>query len=248
MCHDVSFRTHTKALNDYLPGHVEIDPALREDFSSAHVQAHAESPYPIATQEEETESYKISPMAWGISKVYNARAEKVLNERSEWYTIHENRCLIPVTGIYEHREIKGWKKKVPYHIKPKERELFCIPGLYKHMADKNSGEVLETRFTLITRAANDVMKQIHNHGLNKHRMPLFLPKELELEWLRPDASEKELREVLRYEIPSEELDYWPVWTLRTNKERPDRKDKDQPYEWEGLPPLGQDEAPALFKD
>ena len=59
--------------------------------------------------------------------------------------------------------------------------MFCIPGLFHYNSlmpsNPETGEVRGT-FTLITRAANPVMRQIHNSGDNAHRMPLFLTKDL----------------------------------------------------------------------
>ena len=57
--------------------------------------------------------------------------------------------------------------------------------------DPETGEV-RGMFTLITRAANPLMRQIHNSGDNAFRMPLFLPKEMELEWLRPDLTDTDI--------------------------------------------------------
>jgi putative SOS response-associated peptidase YedK len=151
-----------------------------------------------------------------------------------------------VTGIYEHREVKGWKNKVPYHIKLKGRDLFCIPGLYYYNrvrpSNAETGEMIGM-FTLITRPANEVMRQIHNSGDQAFRMPMFLPnKEMELAWLKNDLTDKELGDILNYELPSEELDYWPVYSIRTTKPRPDSKTKTDPYEWAHLPILGSDES------
>ena len=42
------------------------------------------------------------------------------------------RCLIPVSGTYEHGKIMGWSKKVPHYIAEKGRDIFYIRGLY-HM-------------------------------------------------------------------------------------------------------------------
>ena len=44
-----------------------------------------------------------------------------------------------------------------------------------------------------------------------------------------------------YEIPSEELEAWPVFTIRSTKPRPDGNEKNQPWDWPGLPELGNDE-------
>lgn len=178
----------------------------------------------------------------GRSSMCNAQSEKIVgDERSYWRRIRHNRCLIPVTGIYEHREIKTSRNKIPYHVRIKNRELFCLPGLYtfSHFADKSTGELTPT-FTVITRAANPVMAQIHNSGTHAGRMPLFLTRELEEKWLQPNLSDQQIQSVLDYALPAEELDYWPVHTIRGPKERPDQKKKYEPYNWPGLPALGND--------
>jgi hypothetical protein len=71
-------------------------------------------------------------------------------------------------------------------------------------------------------------------------MPLMVPKELELKWLQEDLTDEEIQQILDYEMPSDQLEYHPVYTIRTTKERPDGRGKLEPYEWPGLPPLGQD--------
>jgi len=53
----------------------------------------------------------------------------------------------------------------------------------------------------------------------------------------PDLSDEEIDEILKYEMPSENLEYWPVYTIRSPKPRPDSKIKIEMYEWENLPPL-----------
>jgi putative SOS response-associated peptidase YedK len=84
------------------------------------------------------------------------------------------------------------------------------------------------------------MKQIHNGGDNAFRMPLFLPKELEMKWLQPDLSDADLKNIMDYQMPSEELKYHSVNTIRTTKERADGKTKIHEFQWANLPPLGQD--------
>ena len=121
--------------------------------------------------------------------------------------------------------------------------MFCIPGLYYYspFPDVETGEIKGT-FTLITRSANNVMKQIHNGGPNVYRMPMFLPKEQELQWLKPEMTDEGIQEILDFEMPSEQLDYWPVFTIRSTKPRPDHLEKTAPFTWPNLPPLGNDES------
>jgi putative SOS response-associated peptidase YedK len=255
MCYDISFSTTIEEITDYLPDMI-IDPQISINYDmKLHVIAQAFQKYPVIIFEDA--SYKLKLFEWGVIPEYmntpekikkgrnsmcNARSEKIVEDKkSYWHRIRKKRCLIPVTGIFEHREIKTWKNKVPYHVQLKDRKVFCIAGLYHYpnRADIETGEVTGT-FTLITRGANEVMKQIHNGGDNAFRMPLFLPRELEQKWLLPDLTDQEMQEILDYELPAELLQYAPVFTIRTTKERPDGKGKLDPYEWANLPPLGQD--------
>lgn len=254
MCYDISFSSNIELIADYLPG-IVIDPQLTIDFDTTiHVQAQAFRKYPIILFEDD--QYKLKTFEWGVIADYmntpekikqsrhwmcNAQSEKVIGDKkSFWRRIRSKRCLVPVTGIYEHREIKGWKNKVPYLVRINDRPLFCIPGLYFYspIPDIETGEVKGT-FTLITRPANPVMKQIHNGGPNAGRMPLFLTKELELKWLEPGLTDEDIQAIMDFEMPSTNLEYWPVFSIRTTRPRPDNKLKNEPFEWENLPPLAE---------
>jgi putative SOS response-associated peptidase YedK len=256
MCYDISYSTRLESILDYLP-ELGLTDQLELDFESfVHVQAQAYRKYPVIIFENG--EYKLKNFEWGIIADYmntpekikkqrsfmcNARSEKILDDKkSYWHRIRAKRCLIPVTAIYEHREIKGWKNKVPYLVSIKDRELFCIPGLYHYspIPDPETGEVKGT-FTVITRPANSLMMKIHNGGDNAFRMPLFLQdKEMELRWLKPDLIDEQIREILNFELPSEALNYHTVWTIRGKSLRPDRQAKNAPFEWPGLPELGND--------
>ena len=252
MCYDISFSSGIQLITDYLP-EIEIDNQLAFDFDTTiHVMAQAFREYPIIINDDG--KYKLRSFEWGVVADYmnspekvkqmrqwmcNAQSEKVVNDKkSFWRRIRNKRCLIPVTGIYEHREIKGWKNKVPYFVRIHDRPLFCLPGLYYYspLPDLETGEVKGT-FTLLTRAANPLMKKIHNSGTHAYRMPLFLTKELEMKWLQPNLTDEQIQSILDYEIPADDLEQWPVFSIRTNKPRPDNKLKTEPYEWPELPPL-----------
>jgi putative SOS response-associated peptidase YedK len=203
---------------------------------------------------------KLKAFEWGVIADYmdtpekikkmrnsmcNARSEKIIEDkRSVWHKLRKKRCLIPVNGIFEHREIKGWKTKVPYYVRLKNRPMFCLPGLY-HYPNKptniETGEVVGT-FTIITRPANEVMRQIHNSGDNASRMPLFLPKDLETEWLDPSLNDDQIQAILDFEMPSEELHYDSVFSIRTTKPHPQNGSKIDRFDWPNLPPLWQDDG------
>lgn len=261
MCLDIAYYSALELIDSYFPDLVH-DAEIHFDLDMGmHFMALGHNRYPVILYGDG--HYHLQNFEWGIIAEYmdtpekikamrrsmvNARSEKILDDKqSFWHRIRRTRCLIPVTGIYEHRAINGWKNKVPYHIKLSGRPMFCIPGLYhyntKLPSDPETGE-MRGMFTLITRAANATMRQIHNSGDNAFRMPLFLPKELEMEWLRPDLTDNEIGALLAYEMPPEQLEYDPVFSIRGRSPRPDGLPKVAPFEYPGLPPLGNDDGVA----
>ena len=252
MCLDISFYSALDLIDQHFPelthdGEINFDLALGEHFMAL---GHGRWPTIIFQDGKYHRKY----FEWGIIAEYmdtpekikamrksmvNARSEKILEDkRSFWHRIRKTRCLVPVTGIYEHREIAGWKNKVPYHISLKGRDMFSLPGLYhyntKMPSDPETGE-MRGMFTLITRAANGVMRQIHNGGPNAHRMPLFLPEDLERQWLDPNLGDEGIAKILGYEMPSDQIVYDPVFSIRGRSPRPDGMPKNAHYEWAGLP-------------
>jgi putative SOS response-associated peptidase YedK len=242
MCYDISYTVKVKELADYFPD-LEFHGQLELNFNgSVHIMGHSYGEHPIIYRTAEGKLLCRS-MEWGCIPFYvkdektflrqratmlNARSERILNDtKSYWHKIKNRRCLIPVNGIYEHRAVKGWKKKVPYFIKLKDQDIFFLPGLYSvvELPDTETGEVLKRyTFTLITRGANEVMANIHNDGDNKNRMPLFLTAALSKHWLNNDLSESEYKTILDFEMPSDNLDFKPVFTIRSPKLRPDEKE------------------------
>lgn len=227
MCYDMSFFSNIKLISDYLG----IRPAEKIHFEPTyHRVAQAFGPWPVVLNED---GLKIKLFEWGVIADYmntpekireyrtsmaNARSEKILDDtRSVWHRLRQQRCLVPSTGFFEHRDVGG-KKKLPYFIKPKQEPLFCFAGLYNYspLPDPETGEMTGT-FTIITRPANPLMAKIHNTGSNPHRMPLILPKEKALQWLDPSLTDTDLRELIGYAFPETEMDAWPVNTIRTRK-------------------------------
>lgn len=256
MCYDVAFTVNMNQLSDYFPNLI-FDDQIEMNFEAAiHVMGHSFGNHPIIFQNRDDRQLHCRLMEWGVIPYYikdeasfirqrasmlNARSERILDDpTSYWFKIRNRRCLMPVTGIYEHRAIKGWKKKVPYFITIADEPLFFLPGLYSvaELPDKETGELLKRfTFTLVTRSANTIMSLIHNDGENAGRMPLFLPLDLSEHWLQEDLSADEYRNILSYQIPDGKLNYRPVYTIRSAKERPDGKLKNEFYNWESIPEL-----------
>ena len=255
MCYDISFTVNIKQLSDYFPDLI-FDDQIEMNFEPVHIIGHDYGLHPIIYKNREDEKLHCKLMEWGCIPFYvkdeslykkqraamlNARSERILGDtKSYWYKIRNRRCLIPMTGFYEHRKVKGIVKKVPYFVSLKEQQTFFLPGLYSvaELPDKETSEI-EKRFTytLITRAANALMKEIHNDGDNKWRMPLMLPFELSKKWVNDELSEEEYKAILNYEMQPEAMNYLPVYTIRSPKERPDAKAKNEYWEWEKLPEI-----------
>lgn len=256
MCYDISFTTKVEMISDYIKD-VVMDQQLEIDFNAmVHIIGHAYGFHPIVYVNREDLKPHCRLMEWGCIPFYvkdekqfvrqratmlNARSERILSdEKSYWYKIRNRRCLIPVSGFYEHRAVPGMKNKVPYFITLKDQPMFFIPGLYSvtELPDLETGEMIRRyTYTLITRNANSIMAQIHNSGDNANRMPLLLPNEMALEFLQEDLSPERYAEILHFEMPSEQLNYWPVYTIRSPKDRPDGKLKNEFWEWGKLPEL-----------
>jgi putative SOS response-associated peptidase YedK len=262
MCLDIAFYSALQLIDSYFPD-LAHDGEIRFDLDMGiHFMALGHNRYPVVIFENGR--YHRKYFEWGVIAEYmdtpekvktmrksmvNARSERIVEDRTSfWHRIRRTRCLIPVTGIYEHREVKGWKNKVPYHVELKDRPMLCVPGLYhyntKMPSDPETGE-MRGMFTLVTRAANSVMRQIHNSGDNAYRMPLFLSKEKEMDWLRPDLTDEELGKLLAYELPSEQIVSHPVFSIRGRSPRPDGQPKNAPYAYADLPPLGNDDERLL---
>ena len=258
MCYDVSFTVEIKQLSDYFPDLV-FDEQLEINYDGTHIIGHLYLEQAIIYRNNEDKKLHVRMMEWGCIPFYvkdldtykrqratmlNARSERILGDtKSYWYKIRNRRCLIPLNGFYEHRKVTGFKNKVPYFITLKKQPMFFLPGLYSvaEIVDKETGELVKHwSYTLITRDANSVMKQIHNDGENKWRMPLLLPLEQSKKWLEEDLIPEEYSGILDFEMPSEELNCIPVYTIRSPKMRPDDKAKNEYYEWENLPELAYD--------
>lgn len=273
MCLDISFTIELDEIREVFPD-IVFDEQITINYDLAdHILGPGNfSPHAIIYLSKDDQLPHMRLMNWGIvpfwtndsdklkkfmplrSKWLNIQSERILDDpQSYWYKIRNRRCLIPVTGIYEHRHIKGWKNKVPYLVWLCNQRAFFLPGLYSvaEVADKETGEITRLwTFGLVTRTANEVMRRIHNGGDNKWRMPLFLRNEQAQQWLQPDLNETEYREILNFMMPAEELAYHTTFTIRGSKPRPDNKAKHELWNWEKLPALGtanpDDPDPALF--
>lgn len=255
MCYDISFTLQTRTLAEYFPELI-FDAEVAKEFTADHILGHAYGEHPIILRNREDDKLHCSLMEWGVIPFYikeekpfasrratmlNARSEKILSDsKSYWHKIRNRRCLVPVSGFYEHRSVKGFSKKIPYHIGIEKQPIFFLAGLYSvaNIVDTETGEVKERKtFTIVTRAANTVMEQIHNGGDNSSRMPLMLPEKYTEKWLQNELSDEEYESLLSFEMPAAAMCYNPVYTIRSRNVREDGKAKTELYDWGSLPEI-----------
>ena len=227
MCYDMSFFASVQKIQEV----IQIDEWPADDFlPTYHQVAQSWHPFPVVFKNENKN--KLAYFEWGLiasymntpekiaeyrSSMANARSEKIIGDtRSVWHRIRHQRCLVCTTGFFEHRDI-GAKKKLPYFIKVKDKTIFLLAGLYNYATDTETGEMTGT-YSIITRKGNELMEKIHNSGPNGGRMPLLLTEPLANQWLNPNLTDEGLSEILSFEFPSNQLEAWPVNTIRKRKE------------------------------
>lgn len=149
------------------------------------------------------------------NRYVNAKAETLKEGRLYKPMLEQGqRCLIPCTAYFEHHWLDAaGKKKVPFAVRKADDPIFSTPGLYELWTDRSTGEVI-TSYTMLTTAANALMKKVHNGGEHPGRMPLVIERDMEAVWLNPKSTDKELDEVLKYHIPAGHLEAWPVHKIR----------------------------------
>lgn len=120
------------------------------------------------------------------SSLINARMETVAAKPSFRESLSERRCLVITDGYYEWK--KSGKTRIPFRIRMRDDRPFVFAGLW----DKwSKGDTLVESCTIITTPSAPITAHIHD------RMPAILAFDDSMEWLRADAGEKTLLNLLR---------------------------------------------------
>jgi putative SOS response-associated peptidase YedK len=159
-----------------------------------------------------------------------ARSETIFDKFSFKRSIIPKRCLILVTGFFETMHFQ--REKYPYHISLKNEYIYCIAGIYSKWKDPITEEIKLT-YAMITVPANETLKRIHNHGDNKHRMPVLLERNDEHSWLNPALEKQEVIALMKT-CKDELLDTYTV-TKEVNQPTPRNLPSDlKPHEYPEL--------------
>jgi putative SOS response-associated peptidase YedK len=113
------------------------------------------------------------------SRMFNARAETLLEKTAFKGLVGSRRCVIPASGFYEWQS--GPRGKTPLYIYRADGAPLALAGLFTFWRDPSTDEWL-TSHTIITCGPNEFMEPIHN------RMPVVLGKDAMELWLDPSVT------------------------------------------------------------
>ncbi|WP_067151345.1 SOS response-associated peptidase [Pseudotamlana agarivorans] len=123
----------------------------------------------------------------------NARSEKLFDHFIYKKAIHEQRCIIPVSGFYEPHEHQ--KKKYPFFIQNKEQKPLALAGIYSVIGSYIT-------FSIITKNASPFFAKVHNV---KKRQPLILDAEHAKSWLAPNLTTTQITDITNFFYPESHL-------------------------------------------
>ena len=143
-------------------------------------------------------------------KMINARLETLTQKPSFKTAFVKRRCLVPADGYYEWNKTGSSKKKQPFRVVLKSRELFAFAGLWDEWKNEE-GEKIQS-YTIITTEADSLVAKIHP------RMPVILRPENEDKWIDPALNDVKAIEKLLRPYPSDSMEMYEVSPLvgRTN--------------------------------
>ena len=123
----------------------------------------------------------------------NARSETLFDKPSFSESAKAKRCLLPVNGFFEWQEVN--KQKYPYYIFPKSLPLFYLGCIYDSWVNKETGEIINS-FGMVNTPANPMMREIHNSGRNRNRMPLIIDESDAKAWLDSTLERSEIEQLM----------------------------------------------------
>jgi putative SOS response-associated peptidase YedK len=116
----------------------------------------------------------------------NAKSETIFDLASFKGSILTKRCIVPVNGFFEYKEVE--KDKLPYFIHPKAHPFFNLACIYAFYQNPDNQQWTKS-FSIVTAPANELMASIHNVKL---RQPVIISNEQINAWLDPATSKEEV--------------------------------------------------------
>lgn len=133
-------------------------------------------------------------------KTFAVKSEGILDKPSLRTALRSQRCIIPVNGFYEWKNLPDGKR--PFYIRPTSHELAGLAGLYSEWIDPDG--VAHSVCTVIT------IDSETESDMTPSRLPIFVEKTDETDWLNPELGD--LSTLFRIMRPSDpdQLEIIPV--------------------------------------
>ena len=154
------------------------------------------------------------------NRMINLRAETVSEKPSFKRTLAKHRCIIPVDGFYEWKQMGKGRKKQPFYIRSRDGTVLALAGLWEAWKEKDTSDADDDWLrtcTIITTTPNKVLSPIHD------RMPVVLPPEAWDAWLDRENDDVDALVKLLRPAPDDLLELYPVSTdvnsVRNNGEQ-----------------------------
>lgn len=142
----------------------------------------------------------VKSLTSGRSPPVNARREGISTNGMFKEAYRSRRCLIPIDGFFEWKDIYGTgKNKQPYAIAMKSGAPFTLAGIWETWRNPVTGEDIRS-FCVITCPANEMVAIIHD------RMPVILHRQNYERWLSPEPDPSDLMKP----FPAELMTMWPI--------------------------------------
>lgn len=136
-----------------------------------------------------------------MSHPINAKAETVAIKPMFRNAFKSGRVLVPASAFYEWQKVV--KGKQPWLVRMRDGEPFAFGGLIESWIGPEGDR---TTFTILTTAANALMKPIHD------RMPVIIKPEGYETWLDPKFRDVNILMGLALPYPDKDMEAWPVST------------------------------------
>ncbi len=151
----------------------------------------------VFTVNPSTQKIRVSDMQWGWKPewsegkpIINTRRETAAQNRLWSKALRERRCVVPVTHFYEWQRRDDSPRSVPWMIKRKNHDHMYFAGVWT--SRKTGDTETETHeVSIITEPGNSFMRDVHNHGVNQGRQPVFVDEERIADWLDPALKDGE---------------------------------------------------------
>jgi putative SOS response-associated peptidase YedK len=182
---------------------------------------------PVVRQRRQPKGERtVQNLRWGLipswakdariaSSLINARTESLASRPAFAKALRQRRCAVLADGFYDWSG-EGTSRQ-PYLVTRRDNAPFAFAGLWDRWIERqNGGETPIDTFTIVTTAANDLLRQLHP------RMPVILTGAALDVWLDPESDPARVNSAL-IGVPAAVLRYVPV-AKRVNSARFDEAD------------------------